>query len=73
MGLAPIRFFTENIHKKNKVMTISGELKNLEKVQRRCIRLSQYLEKHHDGRYDDLYRKLAIVIGAIEETLNFDS
>lgn len=53
-------------------MTISGELKNLEKVQSRCIRFCKYLEKHHDGQYDDLIRKLACVIGTIEDTLNFD-
>ena len=58
--------------KGTKIMTITGELKNLEKVQSRCIRFSKYLEKHHKGRYDDLMRKLACVIGTIEDTLNFD-
>lgn len=53
-------------------MTVSGELRNLEKVQNRCIRFYKYLEKHHEGRYDDLLIKLACVIGTIEETLNFD-
>ena len=53
-------------------MTITGELRNLEKVQSRCIRLCQYLEKEHKGRYDDLIAKLGQVIGTIEDTLNFD-
>ena len=53
-------------------MTITGELKNLEKVQSRCVRFCKYLEKHHEGRYDDLLRKLACVIGTIEDTLTFD-
>lgn len=53
-------------------MTVSGELRNLEKVQKRCIRFHNYLEKHHPGHYDDLTRKLACVIGTIEDALNFD-
>lgn len=53
-------------------MTVSGELKVLEKVQSRCIRFHKYLEKHHEGHYDDLMRKLACVIGTIEDVLNFD-
>lgn len=53
-------------------MTISVELRNLEKVQCRCIRFAKYLEKHHDGRYDDLILKLGCVIGTIEDALNFD-
>lgn len=53
-------------------MTISVELRNLEKVQCRCIRFAKYLEKHHDGRYDDLIVKLGSVIGSIEDALNFD-
>lgn len=53
-------------------MTITGELKNLEKVQSRCIRFCKFLEKHHAGRYDDLISKLACIVGTIEDALNFD-
>lgn len=53
-------------------MTISIELKKLEAAQSRCIRLSNYLEKNHPGRYDDLIGKLANVVGTIEDTLSFD-
>lgn len=53
-------------------MTVSGELKHLEKVQSRCVRFAKYLEKHHEGRYDDLIIKLASVIGTIEDALDFD-
>lgn len=57
-------------------MTISGELKNLEKVQARLVRFCSYLEKQErtDGTnsYDDLYRKIANVVGSIEEAITFD-
>lgn len=53
-------------------MTIQDELKNLEKVQARLVRLCHYIEKHHDGQYDDLYMKLGQVIGTIEDVLTFD-
>lgn len=53
-------------------MTVHEELKNLEKVQARLVRLCNYIENHHSGRYDDLYVKLSQVIGTIEEALNFD-
>ena len=57
-------------------MTITGELKNLEKVQARLVRFCSYLEKQKrtDGTnsYDDLYRKIASVIGSIEDALIFD-
>ena len=53
-------------------MNIKDELKNLEKVQSRLVRFCHYIEKHHDGRYDDLYVKLGQVIGTIEDVLTFD-
>ena len=57
-------------------MTVTGELKNLEKVQARLVRFGKYLEKQKraDGTnsYDVLYRKIASVVGTIEEALNFD-
>ena len=57
-------------------MTVTGELKNLEKVQARLVRFSKYLEKQKgaDGTnsYDDLYRKIANVVGSIEEAITFD-
>lgn len=53
-------------------MTITGELKNLEKVQSRCIKFAKYLEKNYPQKYDDLIIKLSSVIGTIEDTLNFD-
>ena len=56
-------------------MTVTGELKNLEKVQARLVRFGKYLEKQKraDGNsYDDLYLKIASVVGTIEEALNFD-
>jgi len=57
-------------------MTITGEMKNLEKVQARLVRFCRYLEKQKraDGTssYDDLYRKIASVVGTIEDALNFD-
>lgn len=57
-------------------MTVTGELKNLEKVQARLVRFGKYLEKQKraDGTnsYDDLHLKIASVVGAIEEALNFD-
>lgn len=53
-------------------MTIQRELQNLEKVQSRVMRFAKYLEKHHPGRYDDLTRKLACVVGTIEDALTFD-
>ena len=53
-------------------MTITNELKNLEKVQMRLIRFSQYLNNEHKGKYDDLIMKIAQVVGTIEDTLTFD-
>lgn len=53
-------------------MTVSGELKNLEKVQARLVRFCKYIENHHVGHYDDLYIKLTQVIGTIEDVLTFD-
>lgn len=57
-------------------MTVTGELKNLEKMQARLVRFCNYLEKQKrdDGTamYDDLYLKIASVVGTIEEALNFD-
>lgn len=53
-------------------MTVQAELKNLEKVQARLVRFCNYIEKHHAGRYDDLYMKLGQVIGTIEDVLTFD-
>ena len=57
-------------------MTVTGELKNLEKVQARLVRFGEYLEKQKraDGTnsYDDLYLKIASVVGTIEEALTFD-
>ena len=57
-------------------MTITGEMKNLEKVQARLVRFCRYLEKQKrtDGtnNYDDLYIKIASVVGTIEDALNFD-
>lgn len=57
-------------------MTVTGELKNLEKVQARLVRLCNYLEKQKrpDGScvYDDLYIKIGSVIGTIEGALTFD-
>ena len=51
-------------------------MKNLEKVQARLVRFCRYLEKQKraDGTssYDDLYRKIASVVGTIEDALNFD-
>lgn len=43
-------------------MTFTGEMKNLEK------------QKRSDGTncYDDLYIKIASVVGTIEDALNFD-
>lgn len=54
-------------------MTVRGELKHLERVQSRCVRFCNYLEKHHEGKYDDLIRKLASVVGTIEDALDFDN
>lgn len=53
-------------------MDIQSELRNLEKVQARLVRFCNYIEKHHPGRYDDLYMKLGQVIGTIEDVLTFD-
>lgn len=57
-------------------MTVASELKNLEKVQARLVRFCSYLEKQKrtDGTnsYDDLYRKIASVIGSIEDAITFD-
>lgn len=57
-------------------MTVTGEMKNLEKVQARLVRFCRYLEKQKrsDGinSYDDLYIKIASVVGTIEDALNFD-
>lgn len=57
-------------------MSVSSELKNLEKVQSRLVRFCKYLEKQNreDGSnsYDDLYLKIASVVGSIEDALNFE-
>ena len=57
-------------------MTVAGELKNLEKVQTRLIRFCTYLDKQKraddTNGYDDLYMKIATVVGTIEDALNFD-
>ncbi len=57
-------------------MTIAEELKNLEKVQTRLIRFCTYLDKQKraDGTnsYDDLYMKVATIVGTIEDALKFD-
>lgn len=57
-------------------MTVASELKNLEKVQARLVRFCKYLEKQKraDGTssYDDLYIKIASVVGTIEDAITFD-